>query len=213
MSEEEVPPQIVDGQIADALVEEEDADPGPLTPVERRRIEKHNARVAKNELEAEDENLAFYPHPPRPLPRYALTRMGLEKKKTRFLQSYDAYAGVMTRALISCNIELDTFNKWMKEDERFAARFQKLKPKIIDRAKSVLYERIGLIKPRPFAQKISENGLIQTLKAMDPEVFGDKTGGGVTVIFNLPRPSRPGDECGNQLPAVPPADGLPHLPS
>ena len=209
MPEEEIPAEIVDEQTSDALAE----DPGPLTAVERRRIQKHNARVAKNELEAEDENLAFYPHPPRPLPRYALTRMGLEKKKRRFLNAYDAYAGVMTRALISCNIDLEMFEKWIKEDEKFKTNFHKLKPKIIDRAKSVLYERIGLIKPRPFAAKISENGLIQTLKAMDPEVFGDKTGGGVTVIFNLPRPSRPGYDGGCQLPTVSEASSLPHLPS
>jgi len=174
-------------------------------------IEANNKSAEATDEEDRQFEDSFFPKPPDRVDQRHKKLFSQKNKRARFLQSYNAYCGNESRAMFDAGIKRSEMSAWYKEPE-FAAKICELKLEISDRVKYVLFERIGLIKPRVGLARISENLLLKAAMGLNKELFGNDSEGTVHLHIAIPRPDDgPGDPAGLRPDAQ--ADQVPHLPS
>lgn len=180
----------------------------------RDRERKKNEEIAKAEIREKEHDDLFFPKPPKNAGCKTLAAMSIQKKKERFLQSYNARGGNETFAMMESGLSRAQVKVLLTEDEDMMAAVAEIKIQIKDRAKYLLMQRIGLVKvPNIFAMaKVADNLLLQSAKALDKDLFGDEGGGTIKLILNIPRPER-GTGDNGQLRADGKADAGASLPS
>lgn len=173
-------------------------------------IEGNNASADKSEADEREFEDAFFPKPPPARRKIDLAKMKVAKRQRRFLQSYNAYCGNVTRAIFDSGSDRLELKRWMSEPE-FSSAITEIKCQIQDRVKYVLFERCGLIKSRPFQPRVSENLLLKAAMGLNKEIWGDDNEGQVHLHINIPRPDVRQDGGGG-LPPDGQAGQLSHEP-
>lgn len=138
----------------------------------------------------------FYPKHPEYKNKQQLRRLGFRKRQERWLQSFNATSGFLSKAHEAAGVKKAEYDRWIKDDEDFQNAFSAVKDYIVDRCRYLLSMRAGLVKPLPFAHlnKMDSNALMARLKSLAPEEFGDKLAGEVVIRFDIPRPERNTDK-------------------
>ena len=152
----------------------------------------------------------FFPAMPLTRNPTNIKQMSLEKRKQRWLQSYNASYGNESRAMYDAQFTRDEVRAMLAEPE-IAAAVAEIRLQIQDRVKYVLFQRIGLVPGAENMPKISEQLLMKTAVSLNKEIWGDDNEGQVHLHINIPRPAIRA-EVGGGVPSDGEADRLPYQP-
>lgn len=191
-----------------------DPDPGNFKDPQNEPIgiAENNRRAEQTDAAIEQFEDRFFPKPPPPRRPSSCKKMSTKKKKARFLLSFNARGGNVSYGLLESGLTRKEFRGFADTDQAFREALEEIKLVIADRAKYCLSEKIGLVKSRVGITRVADNLLLQTVKALDKEMFNDDGAGTITVRIEIPRPgARESRDAG--LPAVPAPADSPRLTS
>ena len=148
-----------------------------------------------------------FPDMPPDLSPAKISALPMAARWKRYFQAWDVSCGVQTLACLFAGFTREAADAAIAADPALQKMKSDTDFKIADRMKMVLHMHIGAMRKHPSLgrERVSENLLGQTIKAMNRELYGDEGEGSFTVSLNIPRPVR--------VESAPPAPPAPPAPS